>query len=264
MPARGDFNSDNQLDDTDIDLLTAAMRGGEPWDPIYDLNRDTLLDFDDLNYLVQALLDTTFGDANLDGVFGSDDFILVFQVGEYEDGVLGNSGWSDGDWNGDGDFSSDDIVLAFQYGEYSTEARPAAREAAAIDGYFANLRCNRNQVSLRFLGVSAPSAVREFVKRRACKGAEGRGGDSDPMTLPDSGRARLLPSRRAIQILSSQGSRKFSRMHLRHAEHDLRDDLLAGNGEHAAAARQFGDRRSRETHGRAVHWPEADRPVAGW
>ena len=40
------------------------------------------------------------------------------QHGQYEDEVLGNSGWEDGDFNGDGDFTTEDIVLAFQRGMY--------------------------------------------------------------------------------------------------------------------------------------------------
>ncbi len=162
----GDFNGDDRVDATDIDLLAAAIRTGSPFDPSYDLNRDALVDFDDLSYLVQTVLDTTFGDTDLDGIFNSQDFILVFQVGQYEDNVPGNSGWSDGDWNGDGDFSSDDIVLAFQYGGYSAEARPMARQAAAIDGYFANLAVQTESALWRVLCASAPSALQRTVKLR--------------------------------------------------------------------------------------------------
>ena len=38
----------------------------------------------------------------------------VFQAGEYEDNLVGNSTWAEGDWNGDGEFDSADLVLAFQ------------------------------------------------------------------------------------------------------------------------------------------------------
>jgi hypothetical protein len=58
------------------------------------------------------------GDSNRDGVFDSTDLVQVFQAGQYEDGVLGNSTWSSGDWNGDGEFDSQDLVFAFQAGSY--------------------------------------------------------------------------------------------------------------------------------------------------
>ena len=38
--------------------------------------------------------------------------MLVFQAGEYEDGVTGNSTFVEGDWNLDGDFDSTDFVFA--------------------------------------------------------------------------------------------------------------------------------------------------------
>ena len=54
------------------------------------------------------------GDVNGDGLFDSSDLVSVFQRGEYEDDLLGNSSWFDGDWTGDAEFSTSDLVLAFQ------------------------------------------------------------------------------------------------------------------------------------------------------
>jgi hypothetical protein len=64
------------------------------------------------------------GDANLNGLFNSSDFVQVFQRGEYEDALPKNSIWSDGDWNNDQEFNSSDFVTAFQAGGY--EAGPKA------------------------------------------------------------------------------------------------------------------------------------------
>jgi hypothetical protein len=64
------------------------------------------------------------GDANGDGVFNSADLVLVFQAGEYEDDISGNSTFAEGDWNGDGDFNSSDLVVAFQAGTYVAAANP--------------------------------------------------------------------------------------------------------------------------------------------
>lgn len=66
------------------------------------------------------------GDSNEDGVFNSSDLILVFQAGEYEDGIAGNSTFAEGDWNQDGDFDSGDLVFAFQAGTYTEDDAPAA------------------------------------------------------------------------------------------------------------------------------------------
>ncbi len=77
------------------------------------------------------------GDADLDGRFSSQDLVQVFQRGEYEDTVAGNSTWIDGDWNQDGECDSNDLVLAFQQGTYQIEAArqerplPSAADLAA-------------------------------------------------------------------------------------------------------------------------------------
>jgi hypothetical protein len=74
---------------------------------------------------VAELKKTYFGDANLDGVFNTSDFVSVFQIGEYEDAAAGNSNWSEGDWNGDADFNSSDFVAAFQDGGFEKGPRAA-------------------------------------------------------------------------------------------------------------------------------------------
>ncbi|MCA9148639.1 MAG: CotH kinase family protein, partial [Planctomycetales bacterium] len=66
------------------------------------------------------------GDSNLDGVFNSSDLVFVFQRGEYEDDIIGNSTWEDGDWNNDGEFDSADFVYAFSFGSYVVGALPIA------------------------------------------------------------------------------------------------------------------------------------------
>ena len=51
----------------------------------------------------------------------------VFQQGEYEDAIVGNSGWADGDWSGDAEFTSRDFVVAFQRGGYEQGPREQAK-----------------------------------------------------------------------------------------------------------------------------------------
>ncbi len=79
------------------------------------------------------------GDANGDGVFNSADFVLVFQAGEYEDGIRNNSTFREGDWNGDGDFDTLDFVVVFQMGHYESEVASQSMAngiAAAVDWLF--------------------------------------------------------------------------------------------------------------------------------
>ncbi|MCA9200361.1 MAG: hypothetical protein KDA87_22630 [Planctomycetales bacterium] len=63
---------------------------------------------------------------NPDPEFTTSDLVMVFQAGEYEDSLVGNSNWSDGDWNGDGEFTSSDLVLAFGAGGYEASATSSA------------------------------------------------------------------------------------------------------------------------------------------
>ena len=74
------------------------------------------------------------GDSNGDGRFDSTDFVVVFQAGQYEDGISGNSTYATGDWNGDGEFDSADLVFAFQGGNYVAAATQDF--AAAVDEAF--------------------------------------------------------------------------------------------------------------------------------
>ncbi len=125
----GDFNGDSQLTDVDVDLLTVAiLQGGDP--KVYDLNGDNLVNGLDHPVWVRTLKKTWYGDANLDGEFNTTDFVQVFQVGEYEDAVAGNSGWAEGDWNADRDFNSGDFIAAFQDGGF--EQGPRAALAASV------------------------------------------------------------------------------------------------------------------------------------
>jgi hypothetical protein len=114
---RGDLNVDGIVDDKDIDFLCSDLRTTTS-NPAFDLTGDGRLNGADKDELIENVLGTTYGDSNLDKSFNSSDMVKVFQIGEYEDAIHGNSGWADGDWNGDGDFDSGDLVLAFAQGDF--------------------------------------------------------------------------------------------------------------------------------------------------
>ena len=123
----GDVNNDGQFNVADIDELHRGIREGLTGER-YDVNGDGSINSGDRDYLVNVIAKTYVGDSDLNGVFDSGDFVAVFQAGEYEDGIDGNSTWATGDWNGDTEFNTGDFVDAFQAGGY--EAGPRAAVAA--------------------------------------------------------------------------------------------------------------------------------------
>ena len=111
------------------------------------MNGDGAVDLEDHRTWVKDLRQTYFGDANLDGEFNSDDFVMVFAAGKYEKGsrdswgkLFGElAGWAEGDWNGDGIFNSDDFVTAFQDGGYEQGSRLSEAVPEPTSGMLAAL-----------------------------------------------------------------------------------------------------------------------------
>jgi len=129
----GDFDADGILTTVDIDLLSAAIRQATD-DLQFDVTYDKSVDeFDRVRWL-QVLVNTYFGDSNLDGEFNSSDLVAVFVASQYEDNVDGNSTWATGDWNGDGDFNSRDLVIAFQDGGYEQGTRANVNSVPEPEG----------------------------------------------------------------------------------------------------------------------------------
>ena len=124
----GDFNADQLVTIDDVDALCTTIRAGQP-NVLFDLNQDGQVDHADMEYLITRVLNTAFGDSNLDGIFNSADLVTVFVAGKFEDAIPQNSTWADGDWDCDGDFGTRDLVLAFQSGRYVSLAVPAAMDS---------------------------------------------------------------------------------------------------------------------------------------
>ncbi|MCA9196023.1 MAG: VCBS repeat-containing protein [Planctomycetales bacterium] len=87
-----------------------------------DVNRDGRVDLvfasNDTSEILLSLNAGVPGDANQDGSFDNLDLVQVFDKGEYEDSIVGNSTFVEGDFDGDGDFTTADLVFAMTYGEY--------------------------------------------------------------------------------------------------------------------------------------------------
>lgn len=142
-----------------IDTLATA----DIWLPLFlDYTGDNRVDSADRDFLIRNILDTSYGDSNLDGRFNSRDLVLVFQADEYEDAVGGNSTWATGDWNGDSEFDSRDFVLAFDSGGYENDGpanshsvpEPYSR-AGLLFGVACLFICRRNFTSLRTAQVTS-------------------------------------------------------------------------------------------------------------
>lgn len=129
----GDLDVDGELDADDIDMLS-SMVGAPEFPYEFDLDDDGRLTNEDRFHWVHDIKNTWFGDSNLDGEFNSRDFVEVFQAGEYEDDIPGNSTWATGDWNGDQEFDSVDFVVAFQDGGFEMGPRDAARAVPEPSG----------------------------------------------------------------------------------------------------------------------------------
>lgn len=134
-----DLNQDGRVDSGDIDRLATAIRKGLPEG---DWNLDGQGNTSDLRDLLRTGWNSSFGDANLDGVFDSADLVRTLIAGRYEaiDGALAS--WTTGDWNGDGVFNSSDFVLALSEGQYQGEslaASPTPAEPSSPEWAWASL-----------------------------------------------------------------------------------------------------------------------------
>jgi hypothetical protein len=121
-PVSGDFSGDGTLDTADLDQLQAAFGSNTAR---LDLNANQVVDQADVRIWLHDMRGTWYGDANLDGLFETDDLVQIFAGGQYEDSVADNSNWESGDFDGDRDFTTTDLVFAFQDGGYRRGPRAA-------------------------------------------------------------------------------------------------------------------------------------------
>lgn len=121
----GDYNGNGALDSGDLDLQSQAM---QDQDLAFDENNDGVVDIADRQLWVNDYKNTWMGDADLNGVFDSSDFVLVFTAGKYE--IDESAGWAEGDWDGNMKFDSSDFVAAFGDGGYEMGQKPGGPNPA--------------------------------------------------------------------------------------------------------------------------------------
>ena len=128
----GDYNNDGMVDAGDIDAQAVAMQTPDQNLGTFDENSDgTVNDADRMIWIkthANGGKGTWVGDANLNGLFNSSDFVTVFLAGKYENQEA--AGWEEGDWDGDLQFASSDFVAAFLDGGYEAGELPQAAVAA--------------------------------------------------------------------------------------------------------------------------------------
>ncbi len=104
----GDFNGDGLLNAADIDQLCSGVAVN---DSTFDLTGDGIVDSGDLSIWVETIAETTFGDANLDGSVGFDDFLAL------SDSFGESGGWAAGDFDCSGNVEfADFLLLADNFG----------------------------------------------------------------------------------------------------------------------------------------------------
>lgn len=100
----GDVNSDGRIDGGDIDAVYAAVAANDMGEN-FDVNQDGQVDATDASFLIETVLGTCLGDANLDGQINAADLNAV--------GInwqsANNVGWAGGDFNGDGLVNAADL-----------------------------------------------------------------------------------------------------------------------------------------------------------
>jgi T5SS/PEP-CTERM-associated repeat protein/predicted outer membrane repeat protein len=177
VPSPGDFNGDRGIDAADIDLLMDVVRrasspprvqvaAGAPlaWEiSVFDLTGDSVVDHSDADYLIQTMLETAYGDVDLDGRVGLRDLMLLRSG-------LGtpSAGWADGDLNGDAVVDRLDLALvSANLGYQRGVAMTAAAPQAAIQQARSALAGRRSAHDAVFARDAAGPSVRLAAARRS-------------------------------------------------------------------------------------------------
>jgi len=105
----GDFNGDGLVGATDINLLQAAVASTTSVMQ-FDLDSSTAVDNADVDHLVMTLLDTRYGDLDLDGDVDTVDLTTAI-IQFTSAGGIGKL-WESGDTDGDGDVDTSDMTTA--------------------------------------------------------------------------------------------------------------------------------------------------------
>lgn len=135
----GDFDLDDDVDADDIDLLSTALLASSS-DLTYDLDLKGTVDSKDKDAMIEGVLCSYYGDANLDKQVNIGDLTLL--AGNFGQ----NAGWASGDFSGDGLVNIGDLtMLAANFGQgmtiLSAVPEPASLALLALMGPALIRRC---------------------------------------------------------------------------------------------------------------------------
>lgn len=122
--ATGDFSANGELGPDDLDLLVQAILDGQ-YRGAYDLTGDNVVDHGDLQFWVESLRGTRWGDTNLDLQVDATD-LNAWTANQFRATGL----WSQGDWNADGVTDVSDFNLWYSNRFLGTEIASSKGEAA--------------------------------------------------------------------------------------------------------------------------------------
>ncbi|MHC4562200.1 MAG: S8 family serine peptidase [Planctomycetota bacterium] len=115
-----DFSGDGSVDNLDIDALYANLGN-----PAYDLDGDGDADTADVDVLIHDILNTEYGDANMDGLVDATD-LAIFKAS-----FGGNGLWAEGNFNGDSLVDITDLaILSANFGFQRPAEAPQGGESA--------------------------------------------------------------------------------------------------------------------------------------
>jgi hypothetical protein len=130
----GDLTGDQRVDASDIDVLFDAVRAGIEV-AYYDLNGSGIVDLADVTFLVESILGSLPGDANLDGSVDAMDF-NIWRDHRFQ---ACNKSWADGEFSGDGAVDGSDFNVWLEH-RFTAVAAVHAQNAQNNAGNEANHR----------------------------------------------------------------------------------------------------------------------------
>jgi hypothetical protein len=122
----GDFDGDGLVTASDIDSIWGLVQAG---DPSADLNHDGMVNQSDIDYLIHTILNTEYGDANLDGFIDAAD---LAETRKHVGQVFGGPNWIAADFNGDGRTDAADLAIVRRHSGFSSS--PPASPMSATPG----------------------------------------------------------------------------------------------------------------------------------
>ena len=156
----GDINADGVIDAQDIDGLFALF--GSPPEPHTDLDNSGTLDQGDVTYLLETILGTFWGDANLDGRV---DAVDLNTVGLNWRGQ--GTSWVGGDFNGDGITDAADLntlALNWRKGTLVAAAPLGRTPRAALAQHIGNVELDDTGRSRKAFRNELPNDHRNHLR----------------------------------------------------------------------------------------------------